>query len=68
MRSMEERKHLYLQAKNDRQKVVRTNITLPPRLLEAAHAIVRERGFVGLSDYIQARIRADAGLDLAGIQ
>lgn len=67
-RSMEERKHAHLLHKTERQKVIRTNITLPPRLLEAAHAIVKQRGFVGLSDYIQARIRSDAGLDLSGIQ
>ena len=56
-------KTVHQDLKLPREKVVRTNITLPPRLWEAAQNIVRERGYVGLSDYIQARIRSDAGLD-----
>jgi hypothetical protein len=47
------------------KRAVRTTITLPPALFEASREVIHKRGFVGLSDYVQARLRADAGLDLA---
>lgn len=52
--------------KTPKHKVVRANITLPPRLWEAAQALVTNGGYVGLSDYVQARIRRDAGLEAFG--
>lgn len=45
-------------------KCVRINITLPPVLLDASTGVFRKHGFAGLSDYVQARLRKDAGLDL----
>jgi hypothetical protein len=44
---------------------VRVSITLAPALIAAAEAIVRQHQYNGISDYIQARIRHDAGIELA---
>jgi hypothetical protein len=44
-------------------KAVRTNITLHPVLWGHAHSLVTARGYNGLSDYFQACIRRDAGLE-----
>jgi hypothetical protein len=44
-------------------KAVRTNITLHPVLWDHAHTLVLARGYNGLSDYFQACIRRDAGLE-----
>jgi hypothetical protein len=44
-------------------KAVRTNITLHPVLWDHAHTLVSARGYNGLSDYFQACIRRDAGLE-----
>jgi hypothetical protein len=45
------------------RRVVRINLTLPPVLFDAAAAIVKDSGYTGLSDYLQAKIRRDAKLD-----
>lgn len=52
--------------KAQQKRVIRANITLPPRLWEAAQSLVSKGGYVGLSDYVQARIRRDAGLEAFG--
>lgn len=46
------------------KKVVRVNITLPPKLHEASESVFTKFGFSGLSDYVQGRLRKDAGLEL----
>jgi hypothetical protein len=43
--------------------VVRSNICLTPTLLGAAREMIQRGGYTGLSDYLQACIRRDAGLD-----
>ena len=49
--------------KRGADRVIRTTITMPPVLWEAAQRIIQTRGFCGLSDYIQSGIRRDGGLD-----
>ena len=46
-------------------KVVRTTISMPFILMQAAEKICAERGYSGLSDYFQAKVRADGGLEKA---
>jgi hypothetical protein len=46
-----------------RSGVVRTTISLPLVLNELYPAIIQRAGYCGLSDYVQAQIRRDAGLD-----
>jgi hypothetical protein len=53
--------------KRDHQKAVRTTVTIPPILLEHCPAIFHRMGYTGLSDYIQSKLRADAGLDRGAI-
>ena len=48
-------------------KAVRANISLSPILLDHAQTLVATRGYHGLSDYFQACIRRDAGLESAEI-
>lgn len=45
-------------------QAVRINISLPPALLQRAPELLVKYGFNGLSDYYQARMRKDLGLDL----
>jgi len=54
-----------IQRKKTFQKAVRVNITLSPILLEKSGEIIRRQGFSGLSDYVQSKIRRDAGLETA---
>lgn len=51
------------QRKRDHEKVIRRNITLPPALDARAKAFFRTAGFIGLSDYVQSRLRLDLGTD-----
>lgn len=44
---------------------VRRNISLPPELDRLAEAVTRKYCFASFSDYIQARLRKDAGIELA---
>lgn len=44
-------------------KAIRTNVTVHPVLYERAQMLVSSRGYNGLSDYLQACIRRDAGLE-----
>ena len=50
--------------KNRYETSVPVNITLPPLLHEKLSELVKAKGFSGPSDYVQARIRLDAGLTL----
>lgn len=50
-------------AKRVCERVVRKNITLPPMLARAAEVFFVRAGFLGLSDYVQARLRIDLGTD-----
>jgi hypothetical protein len=43
---------------------VRVNISLPPKLHERVPELLTKHGFSGLSDYYQARMRKDLGMDL----
>lgn len=45
------------------QQVVRTTISLNPRVHDALLDLTRRFGFNGISDYFDDRIRADAGLN-----
>lgn len=45
------------------EKAVRVNVSLHPRLVAVVPDLLRRGGYSGLSDYIQARIRRDAGLE-----
>lgn len=49
--------------KTREDRAVRLNISLHPRLISELPALLRSRGYTGLSDYVQATIRRDAGLD-----
>jgi hypothetical protein len=46
-------------------QVVRLNITLPECLDDHLGKIIAARGYLGASDYFQASIRRDAGLEPA---
>ena len=48
-------------------KAVRANITIHPVLWDHAQSLVSARGYNGLSDYFQACIRKDAGLESQAI-
>jgi len=52
--------------KKPHARSIRTTISLTPVLFDAGQDLVRRHGYSGLSDYIQARIRTDAGLDPNG--
>jgi hypothetical protein len=52
------------QKKRDHQRAVRTCVTLHPTLFDVCPELFRKHGYSGLSDYIQAKIRQDAGLEL----
>lgn len=45
------------------ERAVRVNLSIHPRLLSALPDLLRKGGYNGLSDYVQARIRRDAGLE-----
>lgn len=45
-------------------RAVRFNVTMPPSLAQEMEKIRRQYGFAGPSDYLQARVRKDAGLEL----
>lgn len=47
------------QAKRRHEMAVRTTISMPPVIFEAAQQSARLRAFGSFSDYIQALIRAD---------
>jgi hypothetical protein len=44
---------------------VRRNISLPPSLDRIADQIAAKYSFSSFSDYVQARLRKDAGIELA---
>lgn len=46
------------------QRAVRFNVTLPPSLVPRLERLILRHSFNGPSDYLQARIRKDTGLDL----
>lgn len=50
--------------KRSSQKAVRRNISLPPQLDRLAEAVANKFGFGTFSDYVQARLRKDAGMEL----
>ena len=54
-----------LRRKYSHQAAVPVNVTLPPLLHTKLYEVITRLGFSGPSDYFQARIRADAGLQLA---
>ena len=45
------------------KRAVRVNVSLHPQLLEVLPDILQKGGYMGLSDYLQARIRRDAKLE-----
>ena len=49
--------------KRDFEKVVRLNLTFPPRIIESLDEIVRAGGYKGPADYFAAKVRRDARLD-----
>lgn len=51
--------------KRSYEKAVRVNITLPPLLHQESDALLKKYKFTCLSEYFQARMRRDLGLDLA---
>ncbi len=50
--------------KRQSQKAVRRNISLPPQLDAMADSIATKFAFGNFSDYVQARLRKDAGIEL----
>jgi Arc/MetJ-type ribon-helix-helix transcriptional regulator len=50
--------------KRGSQHAVRRNISLPPELDRIAEAVASKYAFGSFSDYIQARMRKDWGIDL----
>lgn len=50
--------------KRPSQKCVRRNVSLPPKLDQEADSLARKYAFATFSDYVQARMRKDLGLDL----
>lgn len=50
--------------KRDSEKVVRTTISIPPKLLQDFRIIEARDGYTGLSDYLQSSIRRDRDLKL----
>jgi len=50
--------------KRDSERAVRRNISLPPELDRLADSIASKYAFPSFSDYVQARLRKDAGLEL----
>ena len=51
--------------KRQHHRVVRTTVSLTPALFDASREIIARYGYTGLSDYLQARIRRDSGLESA---
>ena len=51
--------------KHDYDKAVRINLTIHPSLHSEMGTLLRKFKFAGPSEYIQARMRKDLGLDLA---
>lgn len=51
--------------KKDYERAVRRNISLSPILDRLADDTARKFGFSTFSDYVQGRLRKDAGLELA---
>jgi len=47
------------------QRAVRRNISLPPQLDMMAETLAQKFAFASFSDYVQARMRKDAGIELA---
>ena len=54
-----------MKSKRLHQRAVRTTVTLPPALFDASREIILRYGYTGLSDYLQARIRRDSGMESA---
>lgn len=50
----------YTQRKRAHSKVVRINISLPGILLTECDRICMEKGYTGVSDYVQSSIRRDS--------
>lgn len=51
--------------KRGSEKAVRRNISLPPELDRMADQIAAKYAYSSFSDYVQARLRKDAGIELA---
>lgn len=51
--------------KRSSMRAVRRNISLPPQLDQIADQVAARFAFGSFSDYVQARIRKDAGIELA---
>lgn len=49
--------------KPQEDRAVRVNLSLHPTLLSVLPELLKRGGYSGLSDYVQARIRRDAGLE-----
>lgn len=47
------------------QKHVRISVTIPPEIYAEGTRVLLKYKYSGYSDYLAARIRKDAGLDLA---
>jgi Arc/MetJ-type ribon-helix-helix transcriptional regulator len=52
------------QVKRPSERCVRRNVSLPPKLDVEADALARKFAFATFSDYVQARMRKDLGLEL----
>jgi hypothetical protein len=50
--------------KRESERVIRRNICLPPELDRRSGAVLAKFGFSSFSDYVQARLRKDSGLEL----
>lgn len=46
------------------ERAVRRNISLPPDLDRIAETLARKYCFASFSDYVQGRMRKDAGIEL----
>lgn len=50
--------------KPSEERAVRTTVSLSPKIWAAGLELVRRGGYTGISDYLQDRIRHDAGLSI----
>jgi len=49
--------------KRDFEKVVRINLTFPPKIIQALDGLVQAGGYKGPVEYFSAKVRRDARLD-----
>jgi hypothetical protein len=62
---MNQNSHRGRPRKQGSEHVIRRNISLTPEMDRLADLVVRKYLFGGLSDYIHARLRQDAGIELS---